>query len=70
MSSSLIRGKYVICKVTSRDSADVVSNGAVYQQDAVIVEVGRYDDLNEAPYKELKAVLDRPYNAGRRSAVR
>ena len=45
MSSSLIRGKYVICKVTGPSSAIVVSEGAVYQKDGVIVEVGRYDDL-------------------------
>ena len=45
MSSSLIRGKYVICKVTGPDSAEVVSDGAVYQKDGVIVEVGKYDDL-------------------------
>ena len=47
MSSSLVRGKYVICKVTGRDSAEVVSDGAVYQRDGLIVEVGRYEDLRE-----------------------
>ena len=47
MSSSLIRGKYVICKVTGPDSAEVVSEGAVYQKDGVIVEVDKYDDLKE-----------------------
>ena len=47
MSSSLIRGKYVICKITGRDSAEVVSDGAVYQRDGKIVEVGRYEDLKE-----------------------
>src|SRR5689334_5344115 len=45
MSSSLIRGKYVICKVTGRNSADVVEDGAVYQRDGVIVAVGKYADL-------------------------
>ena len=47
MSSSLVRGKYVICKITGRDSADVVSDGAVYQRDGEIIEVGKYDDLKE-----------------------
>ena len=47
MSSSLVRGKYVICKITGRDSAEVVSDGAVYQRDGEIVEVGRYEDLKE-----------------------
>ena len=47
MSSSLIRGKYVICKVTGPRSAKVVSDGAIYQRDGEIVEVGKYDDLKE-----------------------
>ena len=47
MSSSLIRGKYVICKITGPDSAQVVSDGAVYQRDGAIVEVGRYEDLRQ-----------------------
>ena len=45
MASSLVRGKYVICRITGRDSAEVVSDGAVYQEDGAIVEVGKYDDL-------------------------
>ncbi len=45
MASTLVRGKYVICKVTGPDSAEVVSDGAVYQRDGEIIEVGRYDDL-------------------------
>jgi 5-methylthioadenosine/S-adenosylhomocysteine deaminase len=45
LASSLVRGKYVICRITGRDSAEVVSDGAVYQEDGAIVEVGKYDDL-------------------------
>ena len=45
MASSITRGKYVICKVTGRDSADVIEDGAVYQQDGEITELGNYDDL-------------------------
>ncbi len=45
MASSLIRGKYVISKITGPDSAVVISDGAVFQRDGAIVEVGRYDDL-------------------------
>lgn len=45
MSSTLIRGKYVICKVTSPDSAEVIFDGAVFQRDGEIIEVGRYDNL-------------------------
>ncbi len=47
MSSSLIRGKYVICKITGPNAAQVVSDGAVYQRDGAIVEVGRYEDLRQ-----------------------
>jgi len=45
MASTLVRGKYVICKITGSDSADVISDGAVLQQDGQIVEVGTYTDL-------------------------
>ncbi len=45
MSSSLIRGKYVICKITGDNSAEVISDGAIYQRDGEIVEVGKYEDL-------------------------
>ena len=47
MGTSLIRGKYVICKVTGPNSSVVVKDGAVFQRDGEIVEVG--------PYEELKA---------------
>jgi cytosine/adenosine deaminase-related metal-dependent hydrolase len=42
---SLIRGKYVICKVLGRHEAVVIEDGAVLQRDGVIVAIGRYDDL-------------------------
>ena len=45
MASSLIRGKYVICKVTSRTEAQVIEDGAVFQQDGKIVDVGKYKTL-------------------------
>ena len=45
MASTLIRGKYVIRKITGPNSADVVSDGAVFQRDGEIIEVGRYEDL-------------------------
>ena len=37
--------KYVICKVDGRRDARVVEDGAVYQRDGVIVEVGAYPEL-------------------------
>jgi cytosine/adenosine deaminase-related metal-dependent hydrolase len=45
MASSLVRGKYVICKVETRNQAQVIEDGAVFQRDGVIVEVGRFDAL-------------------------
>lgn len=45
MPSSLIRGKHVICKVLNRNEAAIIENGAVFQRDGVIVEVGAYDAL-------------------------
>ncbi len=42
MATSLIRGKYVICKVTSRTEAEVLTDGAVVQRDGSIIDVGPY----------------------------
>jgi cytosine/adenosine deaminase-related metal-dependent hydrolase len=46
MSSTLVRGKYVISKITGAASAEVVSDGAVLQRDGEIIEVGSYDELS------------------------
>ena len=45
MDSSLIRGKYVICKVEDRHRATVIADGAVFQRDGQIVEIGPYAEL-------------------------
>ncbi|MFC1937644.1 amidohydrolase family protein [Chloroflexota bacterium] len=45
MASTLVRGKYVIGKITGSNTAEVISDGAVFQQDGEIIEVGRYADL-------------------------
>ena len=45
MTTTLLRGKYVICKITGPASAKVVSDGAVLQRDGEIIEVGDYRDL-------------------------
>src|SRR6266481_7460885 len=45
MPSSLNRGKYVVVKVESRTQARVISDGAVFQRDGVVVEVGPYTEL-------------------------
>ena len=45
MATSLVRGKHVVWKVTDRDSAVVLADAAVYQEDGKIVEVGPFADL-------------------------
>ena len=45
MASSLIRGKYVVAKVTSRTEAEVIADGAVFQENGVGVDVGPYAEL-------------------------
>ncbi len=48
MTSSLIRGKHVIVRAgVEADSSTVVDDGAVFQQDGLIVEVGPYRELRE-----------------------
>ena len=54
MAYSLVRGKYVISKVTGPNSAVVISDGAVQQQDGQIIEVGGYQDLRSRyPNEEI-----------------
>lgn len=45
MTTSLVRGKYVICKVNSRDDAEIIEDGALFQQDGIIKEIGKFEDL-------------------------
>lgn len=45
MRTTIVRGRQVICRITGRDSAEVVDDGAVVVQDGAIIEVGRYDEL-------------------------
>jgi cytosine/adenosine deaminase-related metal-dependent hydrolase len=45
MPTSLIRGKYVICRVVGRTEVATIEDGAIFQRDGTIVEVGGYDEL-------------------------
>ena len=45
MSSTLVRGKYVICSTTLEGESKVIEDGAVFQRDGDIVDVGGYADL-------------------------
>ena len=46
MASSIIRGKHVITRVIDDNASEVIDDGAVYQEDGAIVEVGSFQDLN------------------------
>lgn len=46
MPSTLVRGKQVICKVLSRSEAHIIDDGAVFQRDGKIVEIGSYQELS------------------------
>ena len=46
MPSSIIRGRYLISRAgADADSSVVISDGALFQRDGVIEDVGRYEDL-------------------------
>lgn len=45
MASSLIHGRYVICKVTDHSDVEMIEDGAVFQREGTIVEVGPYPAL-------------------------
>ena len=45
MSSSLITGKYVVCKANSRFEAEIIEDGAIYQEEGKIVAIGKRDEL-------------------------
>ena len=45
MASSLIHGKYVICQVISRTEAEVIEDGAVFQRDGTIIDIGPIQQL-------------------------
>ena len=66
MTSTLVRGKYVICKITGTNSADVVSDGAVFQRDGEIVEVGGFYDLDKLEILPSEVAEDLPGGEWRR----
>jgi cytosine/adenosine deaminase-related metal-dependent hydrolase len=45
MTTTLIRGKQVVARITGPSTADVINDGAVVQRDGEIVEIGDYADL-------------------------
>ncbi|MQF70100.1 amidohydrolase family protein [SAR202 cluster bacterium AD-804-J14_MRT_500m] len=45
MSSSMVRGKYVISHVVDKDQSVVINDGAVFQVDGEIIDVGEFGKL-------------------------
>jgi 5-methylthioadenosine/S-adenosylhomocysteine deaminase len=45
MPSSLIHGKFVICQIVSRTEVHVIADGAVFQRDGTIIDIGPYGEL-------------------------
>ena len=55
MATSLIRGGYVVSRVTSSDSSHIIQEGAVFQRDGEIIDVGQYSELKSrhSPDEEI-----------------
>ena len=45
MPSSLVYGKYLICSADKDGNSHVIPNGALYQVDGNIVDIGTTEDL-------------------------
>ena len=45
MSSTIIKGKYVLARVNGRGKVDIIRDGAVLQQDGQIIDVGDYESI-------------------------
>lgn len=55
MSTSIIRGKYVICEAgIDSQTSQVISDGAVFQRDGVIEAVGKYDEIKSAHQADVE----------------
>ncbi len=55
MSSSLVRGRYVVARVIDENSSEIIEDGAVFQRDGEIIEVGTYASLKSrySPDEEI-----------------
>ncbi len=45
MNTTLVRGRWVICRVLDRDSAEIIQDGAVLVRDGTVAEVGGFEEL-------------------------
>ena len=55
MSSSIVRGKYLVEKVIDSEKSQIIPDGALYQEDGEIVAVGSYSNIKAAynPDREI-----------------
>ena len=55
MGTSLIRGKHVVTKVIDADHSEIIDDGAIFQRDGEIVDVGPYAELSSkySPDEEI-----------------
>ena len=62
MSSSIVRGKYLVEKVIDSEKSQIIPDGALYQEDGEIVAVGSYSNI-KAAYLSLIHISEptRPY---------
>ena len=74
MPSSLIRGRHVIARVRSRTEVEAIPDGAVFQRDGVIVEVGPHavlaakhrpdEHLGSADHVVIPGLVDAHHHVG------
>jgi len=46
MTTSIVRGRYVVCRAVDRYGAEIVENGAVLQTDGVVAAIGDFAELS------------------------
>ena len=47
MTTTLIRGKYLVTRVIDRHKVEIIEDGAVLQKDGLVVETGTFADLEK-----------------------
>jgi hypothetical protein len=47
VTTSIVRGKYVITRALDRHRWEQIDGGAVLQRDGIVVEIASYDDLRK-----------------------
>jgi cytosine/adenosine deaminase-related metal-dependent hydrolase len=47
MASSIIRGKYVVTKAQDSQSSEIIEDGAVFQRNGEIMEVGKFEEVRK-----------------------